>query len=177
MGGASYVAIVQWFAGATRPPHLTALMPYDGMSDLHREIVYHGGIPNSGFVTFWNSQRRHSLNRAEDWVKAMEVPPFLDEYWETKIPAVERITVPTYVIASWTDHAVHTRGSLSAYMHLGSEQKWLEVHGRNKWARMYAPESVRRQIAFFDRFLKGVTNEVDQWPTVRIEVREGIRRR
>src|SRR5205809_6074779 len=37
-----------------RPPHLAALMPYDGMSDLDREIVVHGGIPNPGFVSFWN---------------------------------------------------------------------------------------------------------------------------
>jgi predicted acyl esterase len=174
MAGASYFAIVQWFAGVTRPPHLTALMPYDGVSDLYREVAFHGGIPNYGFVAFWNALVRNSNNRAEDWLKAMEVHPFLDEYWETKSPPVELIEVPTYVIASWTDHGIHTRGSLAAYMRLGSKQKWLEVHGRNKWARMYDGESTRRQIAFFDRFLKGISNEVDQWPPVRIEIREGI---
>lgn len=174
MGGASYFAIVQWFAGATRPPHLAALMPYDGMSDLYRECAFHGGIPNSGFVRFWNSQTRCSLNRAEDWMKAMAVHPFIDEYWDSKRPLVENISVPTYLIASWSDHAIHTRGSLSAFMRLGTEQKWLEVHGRNKWARMYTPESLRRQMAFFDRFLKGIPNEVDAWPKVRLEVREGL---
>ena len=174
MGGASYFAIAQWFAGATRPPHLAALMPYDGMSDLYRECGFHGGIPNYGFVRFWNPQTRCSLNRVEDWVKAMDVHPFIDAYWESKVPAVENINVPTYLIASWSDHAVHTRGSLSAYMRLGTEQKWLEVHGRNKWARMYTPESLQRQIAFFDRFLKGVPNEVDTWPKIRLEVREGV---
>ncbi len=174
MGGASYFGIVQWFAGATRPPHLAALLPYDGMSDLYREIGFHGGIPNPGFVDFWNMQVRATHNRAENWTTAMRIHPFFDEYWQTKVPAVEDIDVPTYVVASWSDHAVHTRGSLSAFMRLGSEQKWLEVHGRNKWARMYWPESVRRQIAFFDRFLKGVENEVDSWPKVRLEVREGI---
>ena len=174
MGGASYFAIVQWFAGATRPPHLAALMPYDGMSDLYRECGFHGGIPNYGFVRFWNLQTRCSPNRAENWVKAMEIHPFFDEYWRSKVPAVENINVPTYLIASWSDHAVHTRGSLSAYMRLGTEQKWLEVHGRNKWARMYTPESVQRQIAFFDRFLKGIPNEVDAWPKIRLEVRERI---
>ncbi len=174
MGGASYFAIVQWFAGATRPPHLAALMPYDGMSDLYREVVCHGGIPNGGFVKFWNSQTRSSRNRAEDWVKAMELHPFLDEYWQTKCPEVEQIQVPTYVIASWSDHGIHTRGSLSAFTRLGSEQKWLEVHGRNKWAQLYTPESVRRQMAFFDRFLKDVPNEVDIWPAIRLEIRERI---
>ena len=174
MGGASYFGIVQWFAGATRPPHLAALLPYDGMSDLYREIVAHGGIPNPGFVNFWNAQVRATHNRAENWVTAMRIHPFFDEYWQTKVPAVENIDVPTYVVSCWSDHAVHTRGSLSAFNRLGSEHKWLEVHGRNKWAQMYTQESLRRQIAFFDRFLKGLPNEVDSWPKVRIEVREGI---
>ena len=174
MGGASYFAIVQWFAGATRPPHLAALMPYDGMSDLYRECAFHGGIPNLGFVRFWNAQTRCSLNRAEDWVKAMAVHPFDDAYWDSKRPAVENINVPTYLIASWSDHAIHTRGSLSAFVRLGTDQKRLEVHGRNKWARMYTPESVRRQMAFFDRFLKGGSDEIDTWPRVRLEVRERI---
>ena len=174
MGGASYFGIVQWFAGATRPPHLAALLPYDGMSDLYREIVAHGGIPNPGFVNFWNAQVRATHNRAENWVTAMKLHPFFDEYWQTKVPMVENIDVPTYVVSCWSDHAVHTRGSLSAFNRLGSEQKWLEVHGRNKWAHMYTQESTRRQIAFFDRFLKDIPNEVDQWPKVRLEVREAI---
>jgi len=134
----------------------------------------HGGIPNYGFVSFWNAQVRASLNRAENWMTAMEVHPFFDAYWQSKAPMVEKIDVPTYVISCWSDHAVHTRGSLSAFMRLGSKQKWLEVHGRNKWARMYTAESTRRQFAFFDRFLKDIPNEVDDWPKVRLEVREGI---
>lgn len=174
MAGASYFGIVQWFAGATRPPHLAALMPYDGMSDLYREIVAHGGIPNKGFVGFWNNTVRSTHARAEDWMKAMELHPFFDEHWQSKVPAVENINVPTYVISCWSDHAVHTRGSLSAFNRLGTEQKWLDIHGRNKWAHMYTPESLRRQVAFFDRFLKGIDNEVDTWPKVRLEVREAI---
>ena len=174
MAGASYFGITQWFAGVRRPPHLAALLPYDGMCDLYRECAFHGGIPNLGFVGFWNSGVRCSLNRAEDWVEAMKLHPFIDDYWKSKMPPVEEIEVPTYVVASWSDHAIHTRGSLAAYMRLGSKQKWLEVHGRNKWARMYTPESTRRQLAFFDRFLKDEANEVDSWPPVRLEVRERV---
>lgn len=104
----------------------------------------------------------------------MRLHPFFDDYWRTKVPAVENIDVPTYVVSCWSDHAVHTRGSLSAFNRLGTDQKWLEVRGRNKWAHMYTPESTRRQIASFDRFLKGIPNEVDDWPRVRLEVRERI---
>ena len=149
-------------------------MPCDGMSDLYCGCAFHGGISNSGFVRFWNSQTRCSLNRAKDWMKAMVVHPFSDEYWDSKRPSVENIDVPTSLIASWSDHAIHTRGSLSAFTRLGTDRKWLEVHGRNKWARMYTPESLRRQMAFFDRFPKGIPNEVDAWPRVRLEVRERI---
>lgn len=72
------------------------------------------------------------------------------------MPAVENINVPTYLITSESGHAVHARESFPAYMRLGTEQKWLEVHGPNKEACMYAPESVQRQIAFFHRvFMMG----------------------
>ncbi len=59
-------------------------------------------------------------------------------------------------------------------MRLGTEQKWLEVHGRNKWARMYTAESLARQMAFFDRFLKDVPNEVNTWPKVSLELHERV---
>jgi predicted acyl esterase len=173
MAGMSYFAIAQWFAGATRPPHLAALLPYDGVSDPYRELAFHGGIPNLKFMESWGrGLSTYSNNRAEDWVKATEVHPLLDEYWESKQPELERIEVPTYVVASWTDHGVHTRGSLEAYKRLGSPVKFLEVHGRKKWSRFYWKESFDRQLAFFDRFLQDKPNEVDSWPAVRIEVRE-----
>jgi putative CocE/NonD family hydrolase len=76
------------------------------------------------------------------------------------------------VVSSWADHGIHTRGTLEAYKRTGSQRKWLEIHGRKKWMWMYRPESVGRQIAFFDRFLKDIPNEVDSWPPVRLEVRE-----
>jgi putative CocE/NonD family hydrolase len=46
------------------------------------------------------------------------------------------------------------------------------VHGRKKWQYYYQPENVERLRLFFDRFLKGIENEVDSWPKVRLEVRD-----
>jgi predicted acyl esterase len=45
-------------------------------------------------------------------------------------------------------------------------------HGRKKWGYYYEPESVERQRAFFDQFLRGVDRGVLDWPRVRMEVRE-----
>jgi hypothetical protein len=98
--------------------------------------------------------------------------PFFDSYWESKNPDLSKITVPAYVVASWTDQGLHTRGTIEAFKKISSKDKWLEVHGRKKWAYFYQEDSVRRQQAFFDHFLKGIPTEVSDWPKVRVEVRE-----
>ena len=172
MTGASYYGWSQWRAGSTCPPHLDALIIYDGLSDPYRELAFHGGIPNNKFVNFWEKSVGVSKNRREDWVKASAIHPLFDEYWQAKVAPVERMNVPLFVVSSWADHGIHTRGTLEGYKRTGSDRKWLEVHGRKKWMWMYRPETVGRQVAFFDRFLKGTPNEVDSWPAVRLEVRE-----
>ena len=98
--------------------------------------------------------------------------PFFDEYWKGKVAELSAIEVPAYVVASWADQGLHTRGTLEGFRRMASTHKWLEIHGRKKWAYFYAPDSVARQTAFFDRFLKGEHSEVDSWPPVRLEVRE-----
>ena len=95
-----------------------------------------------------------------------------DAFWESKAAKFERIRVPAYIVASWTDHGMHTRGTLEGFKRVSSAQKWLEVHGRKKWAYYYEPASVERQREFFDHFLRGVSNSVPAWPKVRLEVRE-----
>jgi uncharacterized protein len=175
MAGMSYFSMAQWQAASTRPPHLAAMLPYDGLTDSYRELAFHGGIPNSQFMSTWAARKTMwGHNRVEDWQRAVAVHPLLDDFWRSKNPDLEQIDVPTYVVASWTDHGIHTRGSLEGFRRIRSEHKFLEVHGRKKWARYYWDESVARQIAFFDRYLKGEHNEVDDWPAVRIEVRDGF---
>ncbi len=172
MAGASYYGIIQWRAGSVRPPHLSALIVYDGLSDPYRELAFHAGIPNNRFMDSFARSVAVTNNRREDWYTAGEVHPLFDDYWEAKVAPVEQMEVPILVVSSWADHGIHTRGTLEAYKRAGSKRKWLVIHGRKKWMWMYRPESVGRQIAFFDRFLKNVSNEVDFWPPVELEVRE-----
>ena len=80
--------------------------------------------------------------------------------------------MPAYGVASWSDQGLHTRGTLEGYKRIRSKHKWLTVHGRKKWQYYHQPESVERLRLFFDRFLKGVENEVESWPRVRLEVRD-----
>ena len=172
MTGVSYLAIVQWLVAATRPPHLAAINPVEGVSDMYREFAYHGGIPETFFFPVWQTGICYSLNRVENIFEMAKRHPFLDAYWATKQADLGRITVPAYVVASWGDQGLHTRGTLEAFKSIASEQKWLEIHGRKKWEYFYQPESVERQRRFFDHFLKGVDNDVPRWSRVRLEARE-----
>src|SRR5690606_23753521 len=101
--------------------------------------------------------------------------PLYDAYWQSKEVDLSAIDIPAYVVASWSDHGLHTRGTLEAWRQMSSPQKWREIHGDKKWAHYYGPESRAKQAAFFDEFLKGADGGVPNWPRVSIEVRESAR--
>ncbi len=172
MTGVSYLAWIQWYVAALNPPHLAAINPWEGVSDMYREFFFHGGIPDTYFPAHWQDNVSFSTTRVEDTIAMMKEHPFFDAYWETKAAKLAQITTPAYVVASWTDHALHTRGTFEGFKQIASEQKWLEAHGRKKWEYYHQPESVAKQMRFFDHFLKGVDNDVPEWPKVILEIRE-----
>jgi predicted acyl esterase len=176
MTGVSYLAIIQWFAASLRPPHLAAINPWEGWTDTYREAFAHGGIRETGWSPQWN-HRLFSKGRVEDIAAMLERHPLMNSYWDEKVPALERIDVPAYVVASWSDQGLHTRGTLEAFTRLGSDQKWLDVHGQKKWEQYHRPESVDYVRGFMDRFLKGVENGLEQRPPVRLEIRGAARTR
>jgi len=172
MAGVSYLARVQWSVAATQPPALCAINPWEGASDGYREGAYHGGIPETNFTPYWQIGSSFSRGRVEHTPTSKRSHFLFDAYWRARVADWSKIETPAFVVASWSDQGMHTRGTLEAYKALGSKSKWLEVHGQKKWAHFYKTESVARQIAFFTRFLKDVPNEVDSWPKVIIEVRD-----
>jgi uncharacterized protein len=175
MTGASYLAMIQWWAASLNPPHLAAINPCEGVSDPYREFFFQGGIPDSHFPRLWQTQRlKYSRASVEACADMMDLHPLDDEYWASKRADLANIRVPAYVVASWSDQGLHTRGTLIGYERISSEHKFLEVHGRKKWEYYHQPSSVERQRLFFDRFLKGIDNEVADWPPVRLEVRRAF---
>lgn len=172
MTGVSYLAIIQWYVAATRPPHLAAINPWEGFSDLYRDFSYHGGIPETRFSPLWLSTRvGFGTGRHEDLVAEARTHPLFDEFWQYKVPDLSTIDVPAFVVAGWGDHGLHTRGTIAGFERIGSARKWLDIHGQQKWGYYYNPANVDRQRLFFDRFLLDRRNEVDDWPRVRFEVR------
>jgi predicted acyl esterase len=172
MSGVSYLAAIQWQVGPLRPPHLAALNPWEAFSDWYREFGYHGGIRETGFAPGACERLNWSLTRTEDTGASMAAHPLYDEYWASKETELEAIETPIFIVASWSDQGFHTRGTLEAYKRIRSKHKWLDIHGRKKWAYYYDPANVERLRAFFDHFLKGADRSVLSWPKVRLEVRD-----
>ncbi|MGA2666001.1 MAG: CocE/NonD family hydrolase [Nitrososphaerales archaeon] len=179
--GVSYLAMSQWSAAALRPSGLGAIIPWEGATDLLRELAYQDGVRESGFVTLWwnnRMKRRHNkrFTMAEDFLKERDARPLDDDWWASKRATLETIDVPALVCASWSDQGLHTRGSLLGFERIGSRQKWLFTHGRRKWETFYGEEARDAQRRFFDRFLKGEANGWDETPRVRLEVRQSLTR-
>lgn len=173
LSGVSYLTVAQWRVAGLQPPHLAAINPWEGWSDTYREVARHGGIPETSFWPYIWNRWGASTGPIEDLELETAEHPFLDEFWASKAADLEAVTVPAFVVASWTDQGLHTRGTLEGFRRISSPEKWLHVHGRKKWAEYYRPEMVERQRAFFDRYLLGRDDTgIEAWPRVEVEVRE-----
>ncbi len=177
--GVSYLALTQWLGAAENPPHLKAIIPWEGFNDYYREHIFHGDIPDTGFVhNIWGRGTDPETGwvaagaRAENIMQEQARRPLMEDFWRAKHPHLPAITVPTYVGTSWATAGLHTRGSIEGFKQIASDHKWLEVHGRKEWESYYARESMERQRRFLDQFLKGTDSGILDLPRVRVEIRE-----
>ncbi|WP_404710452.1 CocE/NonD family hydrolase [Sphingomonas sp. MMS24-J13] len=172
MTGVSYLAAIQFWVAALNPPELAAINPWEGFTNWYREFAYHGGILETGFLPRASDSVAYSLHRTEDsWANA-QAHPLMDAFWHSKEIDLAAIRTPAWVVASWSDQGLHTRGTLEGFKTMSSPQKWLDVHGQKKWAHYYLPENQARRETFFDHFLKKRDTLLAAWPPVCIEVRE-----
>jgi uncharacterized protein len=169
MSGTSYLAVAQWFTAAEQPPHLAAINPWEGVSDVYRDLVMRGGMPDTGFAeqlrdfSFWGKGQK------EDIIAEADRYPLVNELWADKIPHFERITVPAYVVASYSN-TLHTAGTFRAWRRMASTDKWLRVHNTQEWPDYYDETNRDELRRFFDRYLKDEANGWEQTPRVRYSV-------
>lgn len=169
MSGTSYLAVSQWFTAAEQPPHLAAINPWEGVSDVYRDLARRGGMPDTGFAGTLQNGSFFGKNRKEDILTEIEQHPLMDELWENKIPSFDRITVPAYVVASYSN-TLHTAGTFRAWRRMASQDKWLRIHNGQEWPDYYDETNVDDLRRFFDHFLKGEDNGWEQTPRVRYSV-------
>ncbi|NRB33226.1 MAG: hypothetical protein HRU31_00515 [Rhodobacteraceae bacterium] len=117
----SYLAISQWVAGSDTPPSsLKAIIPWQGQSDNFREILYRGGIPETGFTGFW-------MNRISGLAHDSPLPPLpvvrrvhrhpmLMKHVQDRLTPpsgidLPSISMPALIAGTWSDQGLHMRGS------------------------------------------------------------------
>ncbi|ORW24370.1 CocE/NonD family hydrolase [Mycobacterium palustre] len=168
MSGNSWLAVSQWFTAAEQPPHLTCIAPWDGFVDTYDSLFCGGGVPEIGFTGMVASMLQ-GQGHLEDAVAMNRKHPFMDTYWEDKVVALDKIEIPTYVCAGWTN-PLHTKGSIEGFRRIASDEKWLRAHREFEWPDYYSWQSLEDLRRFFDRYLKGIRNGWELTPPVRIDV-------
>ncbi|WP_374943782.1 CocE/NonD family hydrolase [Sphingomonas sp.] len=166
--GNSYLAISQWFAAAEQPPHLAAIAPWEGLSDVYRDFAARGGIPDLAFPRLLATSFTGNAGR-EDLVAELERHPLMDGFWKTKTPEFGNISVPAYVVASYSN-TIHTPGTFRGWRNIASDEKWLRIHNNMEWPDYYEEVYSNDLLRFFDRYLKGVDNGWQTTPRVRYSV-------
>ncbi|UPK91487.1 hypothetical protein LCI18_002422 [Fusarium solani-melongenae] len=165
--GNSWLAISQWFIAAEQPPHLKCIAPLEGSSDTYRENLARGGVPTPAFTNFISSNLI-GREQQEDMRAMLEKYPTWNEYWEDKRARMDRITVPSYILASFST-GLHTAGSFRAYEEIKTP-RWLRVHDTQEWFDLYSEHRITELRSFFDRYTKGIQNNWEATPRVRLSV-------
>ncbi len=164
--GNHWYGIEQWFIAQERPPHLAAIHPCEAHGDFYRDEMVRGGIPRLD----WGSRTiSYGNGDVEDIVGMSLKHPMMDEYWEDKQVAFEKIDVPTFLTCSFTQWN-HSRGPFEAFERLGTERKWMRVHNGMEFIDYRLPENIAEVRKFFDRYLKGIENDWEETPRIRLSV-------
>ena len=200
LNGISYYAINQWLVASLQPPHLAAMIPWEGASDAYRDFMRHGGIFNNGFFEFWYPKQVISVqhgnprtwqdpwlgerasgpeslpdaelheNRAHP-ISDILARPLDGEWYRLRSADWSKITVPFLSAANWGGFGVHPRGNFEAFTQAASKQKWLDCHPGRHEEWFYLDHGMALQKRFFDHFLKGVDNGWDKEPPVLLHLR------
>ncbi len=198
--GISYFAMKQWQVAAMQPPHLAAIVPWEGNSDVYREWSHHGGILANSFLTAWwprqvlpnqhgNAGTHHLDRDTGERTTGPEIAPHLlagnrathhddvaahpfdDAWFHQRSPDLSRIEVPLLSAGNWGGIGLHLRGNIEGYLRAGSREKWLSIHIGTHFESFYLPAYIEMQRRFLDRYLKGLDNGWESQPRVRLEVR------
>jgi putative CocE/NonD family hydrolase len=168
MLGVSYLAMSQYAVAALQPPALRAICPWEGLTDMYRDLVFRGGVRETGFFWLWARTVNRATRQAYSLGTIQEEHPLRDEFWRSLAPDLSAIKVPMLVCGSFSDNNLHSRGSIRAFTRGGSTHARLYTHRGGKWATFYSEAALAEQLKFF----RGVLDGAPESRSVRLEVRE-----
>src|SRR3954466_14741182 len=194
--GYSYSAITSLLGSALNPPHLDAVVAGHPPTDPYRDVLWHNGLYDQGFVGQWFAGQTAAqsigagyqpqmLDRAQ---QEFAVETRLDMYdgpvyhERSVLDRMSRITVPVYVFTGWG--GMYSRGDLWLIDGLASRDKLLLIdpsthHGTGQAGEVGAPYDdgsapalsseppKGEDVAWLDRWMKGVRNGIEDKPRVR----------
>ncbi len=200
MLGISYYARNQWNVAVLNPPHLAALIPWEGGNDRYRDSSYHGGIL-SQFQEIWSRHQvvnvqygrgekaRKNPNTGESVAgpitlsdeelaknrinayEELKQHPLDDEWYRQRSADLSKITIPFLSCANWGGQGIHPRGNFNGFIEAPAREKWLEAHGDSHWSLFSGAYGLNLQKRFFDHFLKGIDNGWEKTPRVMLNIR------
>jgi predicted acyl esterase len=172
--GISYFAMTAWRVAAQQPPHLAAIVPWEGAVDLYRDVNRHGGIFSDGFIRAWTGHRRERARDAEA-AEAGELPlppeTYVDLY-ALNNPTLSDIRVPLLSAGNWGGAGLHLRGNVEGYLGAGSTHKFLQIHVGDHVVPFYSLEGRLLQLRFLEYFLRGVDTGITREPPIRLAIRD-----
>jgi len=168
MLGVSYLAMSQYAVAALQPPALRAICPWEGLTDIYRDLTCPGGVRETGFFWLWSRLVNRSTRQAYALGPMRKEHPLRDDFWRSLAPDLSAIKVPMLVCGSFSDNNLHSRGSIRAFTRGGSTHARLYTHRAGKWATFYSHAALAEQLKFFRCVLDGEP----AFRSVRLEVRE-----
>ena len=198
--GVSYLAIKQWQVAALRPPHLKAIVPWEGSSDFYRDGGRHGGIFSDTFTFAWwprqvlsnqygSGESTHRDRATGERTTGPALPAeiragsradhpedrlkhALDDAWNRERGGqLAAIDVPVLSAANWGGPGMHLRGNFEGWLRAGSAEKWLFAHIGTHYESFYLPRYVALQKRFFNHYLRGEQNGWEREPRVQLAIR------
>ncbi|MGB8652571.1 MAG: CocE/NonD family hydrolase [Mycobacteriales bacterium] len=153
--GYSYSAITALLGSALQPPHLTTVVVGHPPTDPYRDVLWHNGLYDQGFVEQWFAgqtatqavglgpqpqylDRKDQLFAVETRFNDLDGPLYQER---SVLAKVARIKVPVYVFTGWND--MYTRGDLRLIDALKvPAQLWVDAsthHGTGNVGELGAP--------------------------------------
>ena len=186
LAGVSYYAVTQWLVASLNPPHLTAIIPWEGFTDQYRDWSFPGGLFAQARVMRWwtdvtgkqlleHTRVDNAAAYNENYIYNQMVN-YLDGPWWDVVKArgqMDRITVPFFSVGNWT--SFHFRGNVEAFERAASKNKLFRVHIGGRLTEFYSDEGKTEQLRFYDHWLKGIDTGMMKEPPVRLCIRSSPR--
>ena len=137
----------QWRVATKHPPHLAAIIPWEGRNDYYRDSLYHGGIL-SQFQERWaktqvvnvqygrgeQGQEESEYRRIDCWGESrfqtrswrktvvniyeeIKKHPLDDEWHKERTADLSQVTVPLLTCANWGGQGIHPRGNFNGFVY------------------------------------------------------------